>query len=127
MRLRACAVALAFAAVLVGASATPSAARATRHDHVATTTTAIASSRSWADTVQIDRVDGNTLDVHSVRHPELAPYIVAVDQDTIYQRAPGSPFAPQPGLDVGSRFYFTGASATGGTPPAWVRAVRIFP
>ena len=91
------------------------------------TTTVAPDPRFWADTVQIDGIDGGTLSVHSVRHPELAQYTVQADQNTIFQRVPGSLFAAQPGLEVGGRFYFTGTSLTGVTPPSSVRALRIFP
>ncbi len=79
----------------------------------------------WADTVQVDRVEGSTLTVHSVRHPALAPYIVEADTNTIFMAVGGS-FAPTPGVDIGTRFYFTGIGQAAGIPPERVRALRLF-
>jgi hypothetical protein len=90
-------------------------------------TAAPSNGNTWADTVEIDGIDGDTLHVHSVRHPDLVAYDIQADRKTIFERAPGSLFAPQPGLEVGSIISFTGVSATGGTPPPFVRALRIFP
>jgi len=55
------------------------------------------------------------------------PYTVRADQNTMFQRAPRSPFSAQRALEEGDRFYFVGVSANGGSPPPVVRATRIFP
>jgi hypothetical protein len=120
--------ALVVAAVAVIVFSTlPGSARNASRRAPRTTSTEPTYPNPWADTVQIDGIDGNNLSVHSIRHPELTPYVVEADQNTIFQRVAGSLFAPQPGLETGSQFYFTGVSATGGTPPPYVRALRIFP
>ena len=121
-------VLVAAASTAVGASTESGSAHVTvAHSHRAPATTTTPIPNPWADTVQIDAIDGDTLSVHSVRHSELAPYTVQADQNTIFQRVPGSLFAPQPGLQVGSTFYFTGIGSTAGSPPPSVHALRIFP
>jgi hypothetical protein len=85
----------------------------------------------WSDTVHVDAINGYSLAVHSVRHPEFAPYTVDVDASTIVVPL-GGPLAPTPGMHVGSNVYFTatyeytGTTPIVGTPPSRVRAVRIF-
>jgi hypothetical protein len=81
----------------------------------------------WTDYVQVDAVDGNTLKVHSTRHPdETPPYTIVTDEHTILDPA-GGLFAPSPGIGPGTRLYFTGGIESGAAPaPTSVRAFRLF-
>ena len=67
----------------------------------------------WTDYVQVDAIDGNTLRIHSTRHPDVTPpYDIVTDESTILQPAEGI-FGPSPGIGPGTRLYFTGLVESG--------------
>jgi hypothetical protein len=130
LRYTALAVLLGGSALVIGVVSGSPDGRTAKSEALADAVGPVATSSSpnalfWADTVRVDALDGTALSVHSVRHPELVPYIVGVDHETIFVPT-GPVLAPQPGVEVGSSFYFTGFSGTRETPPPYVRALRIF-